>query len=454
MNSSSENSAQNTLVRNLGFPQSFSLVVGTVIGTGVFLKAATMSNLVGSSMMVLVAWIAAGILSLIGAFCYAEIGSRFPRAGGEYVYLKEAYGDLPAFLFGWMRFWIASPGSIAAYGVGAATFLKNLGYHQTSTMAIAFILIFTVLNCFSVKFGGAIQTFITALKILIVIGIALAIFSVTDAANFTKNFGPESPIVWNGWSSFGMAMLAALWAFDGWNNMPMAAGEIHHPEKNIPRALVFGMLGVLVVYLLANLAYYFALPFSEVVASYSKANPNALPVAARAAGVVLGESAAQFLTIAFVISALGAMNGSILTGARVPYAMSKDGLFFKSLGKINSSSHSPVLAVIAQGIVSVALALSGSFDQLTDYVVFASWIFYGAVAASIFIFRNKEKAGVIKTDGKIFRTPFYPWVPALFIISSLLLLINTLINSTRDSLIGLAFIVVGIPVFFYFKKRA
>ena len=440
---------QDSLLRTLGLKEALGLVIGTVIGTGVFLKAGIMSQGTGAPLWVLLAWIVSGVLSLVGALCYAELGGLFPKAGGEYVFLREAYGDLSAFLYGWMRFWIGSPGSIAAYAVGAATFLGGVIGLQSQTeknlAALSFIILFTVLNCFSVAFGGKIQTFITVLKIFMILGLTVAIFGAAGTGTWA-NLASGTDGSWRGWSIFGSAMLAALWAYDGWNNMPMAAGEIRDPGKNIPRALILGMLAVLGIYCLANLAYFYALPFGEVLSAYSKNNPTALPVATKAAGAAFGSTAVVILSVAFVFSALGAMNGSILTGARVPYAMARDNLFFSSLGKVNESTHSPVISVVVQGIISCGLALSGTFDQLTDYVVFAAWIFYALVTASIFVFRRR-----IPEASRPFRTPGYPIVPVIFILVSLLLLVNTVITDPKECAIGLAFILSGIPVYFWFK---
>lgn len=441
-----------SLSRGLGLKEAMSLVVGTVIGTGVFLKAAIMSQTVGSPAWVLLAWVVAGVLSLVGAFCYAELGSLFPQAGGEYVFLKKSYGDLPAFLFGWMRFCIGSPGSIAAYAVGSATFLKGAlgpatqGYE--TMIALGFILLFTILNCFSVTTGGKIQAFITALKVVMILGLALAIFTVGSAAGSWSNFTPPTGGEWQGWSLFGTAMLAALWAYDGWNNMPMAAGEVKNPEKNVPLALVLGMLGILGIYLFINLAYFYALPFGEILASSSKLHPEAPPVATRAAMSVLGDSAAFALSIAFVVSALGAMNGSILTGARVPYAMACDGLFPAKLANLSVGAKAPVAAVLVQGVISMLLALSGSFDQLTDYVVFSAWIFYALVAFSVIRFRRSH-AGTPRS----FRVPFFPALPLLFVVASLLLLVNTLVTSPKESGTGLVLILLGVPVYLLFKRN-
>lgn len=444
------------LVRGLGLKESMALVIGTVIGTGVFLKSGIMAQTVGTPLSVLAAWVAAGVLSLIGALCYSELGSLFPRAGGEYVYLREAYGNLMAFLYGWMRFWIGTPGSIAAYGVGAATFLNGVfdlgGNRSESIVAIGFILVFSVLNCFTVKTSGKIQSFITALKILIVVGLTLAVFSasaLSGGASWSHLTSGEG-LTFRGYSSFGAAMLAALWAYDGWNNMPMAAGEIRDPRKNIPRALIIGMLLVCLVYAFANLAYFYALPFGEILTARSKLNPTGLPVAAKAAQLALGPMALSALSIAFIISALGAMNGSILTGARVPYAMARDGLFFKTLGRLSKNSHSPVISVLVQGVIASALALSNSFDQLTDYVVFSSWIFYALVTASIFIFRKRMVNDL--NSAQSYRAPGYPILPAFFIVASLILLANTVATEPQNCLFGLAFLIFGIPVYFAMRR--
>ncbi len=443
---------QESLVRSLGLKEALALVVGTVIGTGVFLKAAVMAQQTGSPYWVLAAWAVAGVLSLAGALCYAELGGLFPRAGGEYVYLKEAYGGMAGFLYGWMRFWIGTPGSIAAYAVGAATFLGGLvplggGMAGKTVVALGVIGFFSLVNCFSVAFGGRIQSFMTALKIIMILCLTTAIFTAADTGAWT-NLASSSDNSWRGWSAFGTAMIAALWAYDGWNSMPMAAGEIRDPGKNIPRALIIGMLIILGLYGLANLSYFYAMPFDGVLASYSKTNPEALPVATRAAEAAFGKIAVGLLSVAFVFSALGSMNGSILTGARIPFAMARDNLFFKQLGEVSHASRTPVPAVVAQGLVSALLAMSGTFDQLTDYVVFSSWIFYALVTASLFVFRKRMPEAV-----RPYRTPLYPYMPIVFLIVSTLLLINTLITAPRESGIGLAFILAGIPFYYWFKKR-
>lgn len=442
--------SQHQLIRSLGLREALALVIGTVIGTGVFLKTAVMSQAVESPIWVLTAWGAAGLLSFMGALCYAELGGMFPSAGGEYVFLREAYGDFAGFLFGWMRFWIATPGSIAAYAVGAATFLSAIIHFDTpmdrTLMALAFIAIFTGLNCFTVLIGGRVQAFLTALKVVMIVGLAAMIFMGTSGGTF-DHLAPIGDGSFSGFSAFGTAMLAALWAYDGWCNMPMAAGEIRDPGRNIPRALAIGMLLVFVVYAVTNLAYFYALPFIDVLTSYSPTHRDALPVATRAAQATLGSTAVSVLSFAFVVSALGGMNGSILTGARIPYAMARDRLFFRQLGELGRRSRTPAAAVATQGVIAGALASTGSFDQLTNYVVFASWIFYALATGAIFVLRRREPLAP-----RPFRVPFYPVLPAVFLLASLFLLVNTLVTETRESAIGLLLIVSGIPVYHWFRK--
>lgn len=441
------------LIRGLTLTDATAIVVGTILGTGVFLKTATMSQLVGSPMWVLVAWVVAGALSLTGALAYAELGSLMPSAGGEYVYLKEGYGDKWAFLYGWMRFWIGSPGSIAAYAVGAMTFMSgmvNLDFigGKTSAAVIAIIL-FSALNCLSVAFGGRLQSIMTGIKLAMIVGISFGIFFFSEGASFS-HFSETSPEItgFAGWSAFGSALLAALWAYDGWNNLPMVAGEIENPKRNVPLSLAFGMLIILAIYALANIAYFYALPFGEVLTSNSSLFPDALPVGTKAALTFLGSSGVTILSAAFVFSALGAMNGSILTGARVPYAMAKDGLFFKQLADVSETGHVPVISIIVQAVVSVILAMSGSFDQLTDYVVFSAWIFYAMVTGVVFVLRKR-----MPDAPREYKALGYPVLPMVFIILGVLLLINTVVTSPQNSFIGLAFILLGFPVYFYFKKK-
>jgi APA family basic amino acid/polyamine antiporter len=439
------------LVRGLTLFDAISIVLGTIIGTGVFLKTGTMAQILGNPNWVLLAWVVGGLLSLTGALAYAELGSMMPDAGGEYVYLREGYGDMWAFLYGWMRFWIGSPGSIAAYAVGAMTFMTGVvdlspvgGLTSASIMCIVF---FSILNCFSVAFGGKVQAFMSSIKfmVLLLLGVGTFLLSKTGTmTHFSETIQTTEAV---GWSAFGSAILAALWAYDGWNNLTMVAGEIQNPKKNVPLSLMIGMVCILGLYALVNLAFFYALPMSEVITSSSSLYPDAQPVATKAAMTFLGSSGIAILSAAFVFSSIGAMNGSILTSARVPYAMARDGLFFKSLGNVSEKTHVPVISILVQALVASCLALSGTFDQLTDYVVFSAWIFYAMITGVVFKLRRTRPDAV-----REYKALGYPILPAIFILLGILLLLNTVITSPKATAIGLTFILSGVPVFYFFKK--
>ena len=452
------------LIRGLTLTGTTALV----IGTGVFLKASVMAQEVGTPMLVLAAWVAAGLLSLAGALTYAELGAMLPHAGGEYVYLRHSYGEASAFLFGWQRFIVAGSASIASLGAGFAIFLSTfvpLNYvwaehkftllNQTinwqfglkQVVAVAVILLLSGINCLAVAFGGKVQSALTVLKVAglgIVIG---GVFFFAPTVTWANLATPRGTPGWSGLALFGTAMLAALWPYDGWSNMPMAAGEVQNPGRNIPRALIGGMVAVMVIYCLANLAYFYALPFGEVATSNSTKYRDALPVAAKAAQSFLGESGGRLVAITFVISALGALNGSILSNARVPYAMARDGKFFASLAHVSAKTRVPVTSIMVQAVWSSVLALSGTFDQLTDCLLFASWIFYGLVTSSVFVLRRK-----MPDAPRPYKTLGYPVIPLIFVLVALWLIINTLVNRPVESVAGLVLIVLGLPLYFYYRR--
>lgn len=463
------NETKNPLVRALTLVDATSLVIGTVIGTGVFLKTAVMTQQLGTPTMVLLAWAAAGALSLAGALTYAELGAMFPKAGGEYVYLGKAYGDAPAFLYGWMQCAVAATGGIAAIATGFAIFLSalipmgdawvertfhllgqdvhwRLGLQQL--VAVAAIILFSAINCIGVAFGGRVQSVLTAAKLLGIAVVIGGVFLLSNGASWSHLATPAGAPQWGGASSFGAAMLAALWAYNGWYALPLVAGEVGNPQRNVPRGLIVGMLIVLVVYLLANLSYFYALPVGEVLTSNSTAHPDALPVATKAAQTFLGPTGTAFISVAFIVSTLGALNGIILSNSRIPFAMARDGLFFRRLGSVNRKGRVPAWAIIAQGAWASVLALSGTFDQLTTYSIFALWVFFGITAASVFVLRRK-----MPDAPRPYRTLGYPVVPFVFVLVAAWLVVNTIITSPVESAAGLALIALGIPVYFYFKRQ-
>lgn len=428
------------LRRGLGTWSAMALVVGTIIGTGVFLKAGVMAQRAGSPSWVLAAWAIGGLLSIAGALTYAELGAMFPRAGGEYAFLREGYGGGVAFLYGWTRFWIGSPGSIAAYAVGAATFLRGLvPVEHPGLVAVGLIAIFTAINCLSVVVGGRLGAALTALKVALIAGLAIGALLFADGGGWhhlaeDDGGGGAFP----GWSALGLTVLAALWAYDGWNNLPMAAGEVRDPGRNLPRAIVGGTLVCLLVYAAVNVGYFHALPFAAVASSNSAAFPDAPSVASRVAATFLGENAQGLLAFAMVVSALSAMTGSILTGARVPFAMAADGVAPRVLARLHPVTRVPIIAILIQGAWACVLAQSGRFDLLTESVVFASWLFYALCAGAVLLLRARRPE-----LPRPFRVPGYPVVPVLFIAVSAALLVNTVTNAPETSAGGLVIIAAG-----------
>jgi len=460
-------SATRELVRALSLRDAIALVL-TVIGTGVFLKTAPMAQLVGSPSKVLLAWLAAGLLSLAGALTYAELGTMIPEAGGDYVFLREAFGGLAAFLFGWANLVLIATGAIAAVATILASFLSafiplgaiwvtrdfhllgqvvhwRLGIQQL--VAVAVIILFSAINARGVTAGARVQWLATLAKLGGIAIIVVGVFLLSHTGSWQHLRSPVTAgIVGGGLSAFGAAMLAALWAYHGWANVAMVAGEIEKPERNIPRALIYGMVIVIGVYLVTNLAYFYALPFNEVLTANSTAYRDALPVAAKAAQTFF-KYGSKLVSIAFIIAVIGTLNGIILMNARVPFAMARDGLFFRKLGDLSPTTGVPITAIWVQAIWASVLALSGTFDQITNSVIFAMWIFFALVGSSLFVLRRKLPAAPRR-----YRTPGYPVVPILFVLVAIWLVINSVKAYPVESGAGLFLIALGLPFFFFFRR--
>lgn len=460
---------KHSLLRALTLTDAVALVVGTVIGTGVFLKTAVMTQQLGSPTLVLLAWLAAGLLSLAGALAYAELGAMFPQAGGEYVYLSKAFGEALAFLYGWMQFAVAGAGGIAGLSVGFAIFLSALiplggawvertfrlfgqeihwQFGPPQVVAVAAIVFFSAINCLGVVAGGRVQALLTGAKLLGIAVIVAGVFFFSPGANWARlaTAGGASPS--GGVQAFGAAMMAALWAYNGWYVLPIVAGEVQRPHRNVPLGLIIGSLAVMATYLLANTAYFYALPASEIVTANSTAHPDALPVAAKATQTFLGPTGAAFISIAFVISSVGALNGIIMGQARIPFAMARDGLFFRRLGEVGRKGRAPIWAIVAQSGWGCVLALSGTFDQITTYSIFALWLFFGVTVGAVFVLRRK-----MPDAQRPYKTLGYPLVPLLFMLVAVWLVVNTIATNPVESGIGLVLIALGLPLYFYFKRK-
>jgi basic amino acid/polyamine antiporter, APA family len=473
-----------TLVRGLGLLAAVSIIIGNVIGTGVFLKARVMTCNVGSPEWVLIVWIAAGILSLAGALTYAELAAMKPEAGGEYVFLRDAYGRISSFLYGWMLIFVGKTGAQASvavvFAIGLNDFLDGklkqtliktdiwgYTYELTSLQIIAvmLIIIFTTINCASVVFSGRIATALTFVKIALIAFVGIGAFvwvtggtfshfgmtesgGACEGVNDAVRFGSASYSFVGG---FGAAMLGALWGYDGWNNLTLVAGEIENPQKNIPLALIGGTIVIIILYVFVHFAYFYVLDPTSI-ASVSKDSSVAKEVVSRFFGGDMKTFATGFgvalFTVGLMLSSIGTLHTSILTGARVPYAMAKDGLMFESFGRLSEGTRVPVYALIFQGAWAALLALSGSFDTLTDYVIFGSWIFYALVTSSVFVFRKK-----MPNAERPYKAFGYPVVPILFLIVAAYLLINTVITAPTQSLAGIFLILLGLPVYYYLTSK-
>jgi APA family basic amino acid/polyamine antiporter len=472
------------LVRGLGLIAAVSVIIGNVIGTGVFLKARVMTCNVGSPSWVLIAWIAAGLLSLAGALTYAELTAMKPQAGGEYVFLRDAYGRLSSFLFGWMQMFIAKPGSQAAAGMAFAIGLNDfigggrlaqavfvrtsifglsIEISMIQVVAVMMIVIFTTLNAATVAISGQIATILTGVKIALIlfVGFGAFIWVTGDFSHFSliNDAGTCEKVAENARygsasysfaAGFGAAMLGALWGYDGWNNLTFVAGEVKDPGRNIPLAIIGSTVLIILLYVFVHVGYFYVLDPTTIASV-----PTSSSVAKVVVGSFFGGNLATFatgvgvalFTVGLMLSSLGTLHTSILSGSRVPYAMAQDGLMFRPLGKL-SVTHVPVRALVVQGILAIILALSGSFDTLTDYVIFGSWIFYALVTSTIFIFRKRYPDA-----DRPYRAWGYPVVPVVFLLVAGWLLINTLVTTPWQSFTGLFLIILGLPVYYYLTNK-
>lgn len=443
------------LIRGLGLWSATAIVIGDTIGTGIFLVTSDMARAVGSAALVFAAWLIGGVIVLFGAFCYAELGAAFPKAGGPYVYLTRGLSPLWGFLFGWMSSFLERPVAMATLAAGflrflgflfpvAATplFTSHIGRYAFSftaaqPLAALVVVAVTAVNYLSVRLGGGIQVLLTSLKIgaILVIVAAGVLFGKGHAAAAAT----VMPSI--GWGTIGAvltALVPAMWAYNGFNDLGALGEEIQHPEKNIPRAIILGLLTVGSLYLLANVVYFHALPFAALAQSQH--------VASDAVQTFAGSRGARWLTVAMAVSALGALHVVVLTGARIPYAMARDGVFFQFAKRIHPSFRTPSGSLIFLGSVAALLALSGTYEELYSLFVFAVWIFFALTAIALVRLRKKQP-----NLSRPYRAWGYPWTPLIFLAAAIALTVNLwMIRPVRSSL-GLLVILGGVP--FYFRWR-
>ena len=457
------------LIRGLGLIAAISVNVANIIGTGVFLKARVMTCNVGTPVKALIVWVLAGLLAMAGALTYAELLAMKPRAAGEYGIVRDAYGRPLGFIYGWTQFLIARTASAAALAVGFAIFLNDMvggvlkpavfgpytlpgGFALSLTrlqlVALSAIIITTLINCAAVRVSGGVASVLTGMKIVLLLGVGFGAFFYSGdwghlALANTGGTCEGVPITTGGIAGFGAAMIGALWAYDGWNNITFLAGEVKNPGRNLPLALIGGGFVVMGLYLFVNLSYFHVLTPTEIASV-----PASSSVAAEVVRRLLGSVAVTLMAAAMMTSSFGALHASILATARIPYALAKDGLIVKSLSRVSPRTHVPIRALVVQCFWACVVALSGEYDTLTDYAIFALTLFYALVAGSIFIFRRREP-----NAERPYRTWGYPVVPVLFLVVSVSLIVQTFINTPRQSGIGLGLILLGLPVYYLLQRR-
>ncbi len=462
-----ELSARPGLVRGLGAPAAAAIVLGTMVGTGIFLKPSEMATEAGSVAVVFTAWTLGGILSLFGGLCYAELGASIPEAGGEYSYLSRGLGRVWGFCFGWMHSIVARPASVAAIAAGLLRFSAFLfpqvaapiyvlrlyspflvGRHFAFTftwmqpLAVAALVAITFINYLGVRVGGRFQVGLTILKVLSLVIIVVAGFVLLhghEQSTVLRPFWP-SHLAWSTVQGLFAAMAAAVWAYDGWNDLNLVGSEVQNPERNFPRVIVGGTIFVIVLFLLFNYVCFKALAFDAIAASQH--------VASDVFASFAGKTAALGITVVMAISALGTLNASILSGARVDYAMARDGLFFNFVAGVHPKYRTPGMALIFQCCMGSLMAMTGTFEDLTSLVMFGSWIFYGLAVVAMMRMRRTEPDLL-----RPFRTWGYPVVPVLFIAGALTLAASLWLARPVRCSIGLAVILSGLIFYRSWRTR-
>ena len=434
---------QPQLLRALGLWETTAIVMGIMIGSAIFIVPAEVTREVGSERAALSVWIISGLLSLFGALSFAELAAMFPQAGGQYVYLREAYGHLVSFLCGWTFFLAVQSGGISTVAVGFAQYLADFFPISPGEQKLAgslAILVLTAINYRGVREAGWLQSILTGAKVgamvaLVALGYALVHGSAGGAVKL------PTPAGWGFLSSFGVAMVAALWAYDGWNNGTFAADEVRNPERNLPLGLILGTAAVVVIYILLNLVYYHVLPLVTVAHS-----PR---VAAEAGTRLFGRAGAHWVSLAIIVAMLGCVNGMILAGARVYYAMARDGLFFRWCGNVHPKFRTPHLSLLFQAAWAILLVLLGTYEQLFTFVIFAGWIFYALTALGVIVLR------FTRPDlPRPYRVSGYPYVPVVFVIAAAVFILNTILARPFESGIGTGIVALGVPAYLLWKQRS
>jgi len=426
------------------------LVMGGIIGAGIFLNPAIVAQRVGSGGLTIGVWVVGGGIALAGALCFGELGALRPQAGGGYVYLRDAFGGVTAFLYGWTLLLVIATGAIAAVAVTFARYaadLTRLGEAAVNPLAVGAIILLSGVNYFGIKSGAVTQNVFTVLKLaalsgLIIMGLLSAPGDSLPVAGAPAMEVPAGigPV----FAAIGVALIPVLFSYGGWQQTNFVAEEIVEAEKTLPRALVLGVTGVVVVYLLANVVYVRQLGVAGLAGS--------LAPAADVMRQVVGDGGATFISAGIAVSTFGFLNLVILVTPRVYQTMARDGLFFRRMARLHRSHRTPSWAILFQAAWAMVLTLSGTYGQLLDYVVFGDWIFFGLCGATLFVFRRREPAQMAARQGVRFRVPGYPWIPLVFVCSALYVVVSSVVSNPRNALIGSGLIALGLPAYWWWRR--
>lgn len=425
------------LPRKLGLIDATAIVVGTVIGSAIFLVPNQVAINLPSAGLILLVWILTGVLSFFGALAFAELGAMMPDTGGQYVYLREAYGPLAGFLSGWALFLVIQSGGLATLAAGFSIYLSYfipLGPVSSKLASVLLVAVLTAVNYRGVRLGAGVQRVFTFLKLA---GLTIIVASAFLAPRHMEA-AVSGPVDFS-WSRFGVAMIACLWAYEGWNCVSFVAGEVKRPERNLPLALGLGMAALIAIYLSANVAYLRVLSVPAIAAT-----PR---VAAASAQASIGPAGATLVALTILLSITGAANGSAMTSARIYFAQARDGLFFQSIGRVHPRFETPHVSIAVQGVWASVLAVSGSYERLFSYVIFTAWIFYGMAVLGVIVLRHKAPE-----RPRPYRMWGYPVTALAFAAVAFWFVINTIITTPGPSLIGLALVAVGIPVYYIWRR--
>jgi len=444
------------LKRQLGLFDSSMMVIGIVIGSGIFMTTGLMAEAIPSASLILLAWVLGGLQMIAGALTYAELGAAMPKAGGQYVFLREAYGQLPGFLFGWIAFVAYISGTNAALAIAVAEHVGSF-YPSLTTQniiidvgsfsisggqifALSLILILSIINYLGIVFGKWIQNIFTVLKIGSILLFALTGLFISTGNHIDMSLNTTNMSIGSILTGMGIALVAVNWTVGGWEYITFAAGEIKNPKRNLPLALIIGTVTILTLYFLVNIAYLKVLPMDSLIGE--------IKVGEMTARSLYGPGIGGLFVLVIIVSMFGALNGNILVGSRVYYAMAKDHLFFSKAADVHPKFHTPGNAIIIQGLWAAVLTLTGTFEELITLVVFVNFMLWIASASTVFVLRKKQP-----DLDRPYKVWGYPYVPAFFIIFSSAIMVNTFFKSPEQSLIGLGLTLLGIPAFWYWKKK-